>query len=81
MEKFFTITPSSDNSPKCRTTSCGTNNGSEKNCMTEKKDESAEEEEERMQTESVFPKVSEKLEPPLETNQKQKKTQGKTFEF
>jgi DNA polymerase kappa len=39
IEKFFTITPSSDNSPKCRTTSCGTNNGSEKNCMTEKKDE------------------------------------------
>ena len=31
--------------------------------------------------ESVFPKVLDKLEPPLETNQKQKKTQGKTFEF
>jgi DNA polymerase kappa len=39
IEKFFTVTPSSENSPKCKTTSCYTNNGSENSCMTEKKDE------------------------------------------
>ena len=47
---------------------------------TEKHDELVDEEE-RMQTESVFPKVSDKKEPPLATNQKQKETQGETLEF
>ena len=49
--------------------------------VIEKGNEPVEDEEERMQTESVFSKASGKMKPPLATNQKQKETQEETSEF